>query len=79
MLDFVEQYNRFESEKNQNEYHRLSLVYENISGKDITQQMISHFGSGELGKLFKIIARDDGIRKLVDNKIRTIIDFCGPK
>jgi hypothetical protein len=76
-LDFIERYNRFESEENRNEYPSLSLLYNHVVGKDMIQQMISQFGSDELGKSFKRIARNDQIRVLVDATIKNIID-AGP-
>ena len=73
-LDFIEHYNRFESEENRNEYPRLSLVYSRVVGEDVVQQLISQFGSDELGKMFKHVARDDEMRLLVDETIKSIID-----
>jgi hypothetical protein len=77
MLDFIEQYNMFESEDNRNEYPRLSLVYENVIGNEVIKEQISSFNSDHLGKMFKQIARNDEIRSIVEAKIKSIMD-AGP-
>ena len=70
-LDFIEHYNRFESEQNREEYPRLSLVYSRVAGENV---LISQFGSNELGIMFRNICRADQMRSLVDATIMRIID-----
>src|SRR5262249_1185873 len=67
-LDFVEHYNRFESETNDDNFPRLDFVYH---PNEREEQAISKFGSGDLGILFKGIARRNELRDLVDAAIRS--------
>jgi hypothetical protein len=72
-LDFVEQYNRFDAEHNSGDVPRLSLIYNTaIDGKPI-QVPISTYGSEELGKTFKGIARLSDVRALVDATLKKVL------
>src|SRR5262249_45791203 len=62
VLDFIEQYNRFESVTNDKAFPHLTVVYED-SAED--KSILSRFGSEELGMLFKQIARLGEVRDLV--------------
>jgi hypothetical protein len=72
-LDFVEQYNRFDSDTNEHEFPRISLVYTDaVNGKE-DQSTISTFGSQELGRAFKRTARREEVKQLVEAAISDIL------
>src|SRR5437879_3035699 len=64
-LDFVETYNRFDSEdkRNDDEYPRLDFVYSDATGERVAHYTLSKFGSVQLGMLFKQIARAEDLRR----------------
>ena len=69
VLDFVETYSRFDSEENEEEYPRLTLTYDTVELEGVQATTLSEFGSENLGRLFKEIARNDEVRALVDSVI----------
>ena len=69
VLDFLETYNRFDSEHNKEDVPRVSLVYTSAAPEGINSMTLSHYGSGDLGKLFKQVARSDEMRSLVESVI----------
>jgi hypothetical protein len=72
-LYFVEQYNRFDSETNSNEFPRVDVVYTSIIDSKLCQLPISKFGTEELGTEWKMISRRDDIRQLVQSAINGIV------
>jgi hypothetical protein len=55
------------------------LIYNHVFGADLVQEALSQFGSEELGKAFKRIARNDEIKSLVESAIKNIIDGISSK
>jgi len=72
-LDFFEQYNRFDSEANINEFPRVELVYADVADGTVCQLPISSFGTEKLGKKWKEIARSDDIQQLVESAISKVL------
>lgn len=68
-LDFVETYNRFDSEHNKEPYPQVSLVYKNTGPEGLHSVTLSEYGSGDLGKLFLRIARSDEMRAHMESLI----------
>lgn len=73
VLDFVGHYNRFESEHNSNEFPRLSLVYNRLVDDQVVEDVISQFGSNDLGRLFKRVGRNHEVKSLVDATITQLV------
>ena len=69
VLDFLETYNRFDSEHNKEEVPRVSLVYTSAAPESVQSVTLSQYGSGDLAKLFKHVARSDEMRSLVESVI----------
>ena len=69
VLDFVETYNRFDSEHNEEEYPHLSLSYMDKCPEGVSSVALSKYGSEELGQLFKKVARSDEMWSLVESNI----------
>lgn len=72
-LDFVEQYNRFDSETNNNEFPRVSLVYTDLVNGKEEQSIISCYSSQNLGQELKRTARREDIRQLIHTTITSIL------
>jgi hypothetical protein len=72
-LDFVERYNRFDSETNSSDFPRLSLFYDDSVNGMETNLKVSEFGSKRLGNEFKNVARNSEIRRLVESAINQIL------
>ena len=68
-LDFIETYNSFDSENNEEDYPHLCLSYMSRSSEGTRSTPLSNFGSEELGQLFKEIARSEEMRSLVASTI----------
>jgi hypothetical protein len=69
VLDFVETYNRFDSEDNEEDYPHVSLVYTNAAPGGTPSVTLSEYGSEELGDLFKQVARSEDMQSLVESVI----------
>jgi len=69
VLDFVETYNRFDSQNNEGEFPHLSLTYMDLSTEGIHSVLLSKYGSEDLGQLFKQVARSNEMQSLVESII----------
>ena len=78
VFDFVERYNRFDSQENCSEFPRLSLVYNDIVNGKEDHLELTTFGSQKLGMAFKGIARNDQTRRLVESAINQIVKRARP-
>ncbi len=73
VLDFLERYNRFDSQRNESNFPRLSLVYIDVADGKEDHLELSTFGSKKLGTAFKSIARNDETRRLIESAINQIV------
>jgi hypothetical protein len=71
-LDFIETYNRFDSEDNDEALPSLALVYRSSSPEGIETTAITEFGSENLGQRFRQIARQDNAKALVESAIKKV-------
>jgi hypothetical protein len=69
VLDFIERYNCFDSENNEEEFPHLSLTYMNTSQEGVYSIALSKYDSEELGQLFKQVARSDEMQSLIESII----------
>lgn len=72
-FDFVEQYSRFDSEANTDEFPRVEMVYADRVDGEIVRLPISGFGCEELGKKWKEIARREDIKQLVESALKRVV------
>jgi hypothetical protein len=68
-LDFIEMYNRFDAERNKETHPSLSLAYLEATAEGVHSWTLSRFGSEEMGRIDKRIARSDEMRAAVDRII----------
>ncbi|SRR5579875_3458172 len=73
VLDFIETYNRFDSEHNEEEFPHLSLSFMNKSPEGDSSVTLSKYGSERLGQVFKRIARSNEMRSLVESIIDKLV------
>ena len=69
VLDFVEQYSDFDSQDNDSDFPRLSLVYTELVNGNEHPLVLSNFGTENLGQRFKKIARNNEVQELVESAI----------
>lgn len=68
-INFIETYNRFESQDNEDDIPSLSLLFRTSSADGVNEIRLTEFGADHLSMLFKEIARSDEIKALVDSAI----------
>jgi hypothetical protein len=69
VLDFIETYNRFESDDNDEDVPTLCLSYRRRSQDGVETTALSTFGTERLGQLFKQVSQQDNVKALVDSAI----------
>ena len=72
VLDFIERYNCFDSDNNEEEYPHLSLEYMDSSPEGVYSVSLSKYGSEELGQLFKQVAKSGEMLSLVESIINQL-------